>query len=179
MEVKVLLDEKYLQLVIRRLACQIIEKHDDLFDTVLLGLQPRGIFLADRIKYVLQEEYHIHKMDFGYLDATFFRDDFRRKELPMIANQTQIDFLVEDKKVILIDDVLYSGRSVRAGLAALQSFGRPLRIELMVLIDRRFSRELPIQPDYKGRQVDAINSERVEVKWKEVSGKDEVHLVNY
>jgi pyrimidine operon attenuation protein/uracil phosphoribosyltransferase len=93
------------------------------------------------------------------------------------ANKTQIDFLVEDKKVVFIDDVLYTGRSINAALTAIQSFGRPSEVELLTLIDRRFSRHLPIQPDYRGRQVDAINNEKVIVKWKENDGEDAVYLV--
>src|SRR5690606_5240441 len=115
----------------------------------------------------------------GFLDITFFRDDFRRTEKILEANKTQIDFLVEDKKVVFIDDVLYTGRSIRAALTAIQSFGRPKEIELMVLIDRRFSRHLPIQPDYRGRQVDAFNDERVVVQWKDVdeATEDQVYLI--
>jgi len=124
----------------------------------------------------LQAEYNIGAIPVGYLDITFFRDDFRRREEPLRANQTKIDFLVEGKNVIFIDDVLYTGRSVRAALDAIQSFGRPARIELLCLIDRRFSRDLPIQPDYTGRRVDAIASQRVNVFWQEENGKDAVTL---
>jgi pyrimidine operon attenuation protein/uracil phosphoribosyltransferase len=113
----------------------------------------------------------------GFLDITFFRDDFRRGEKPLEANKTQIDFLVEDKKVVFIDDVLYTGRSINAALTAIQSFGRPSEVELLTLIDRRFSRHLPIQPDYRGRQVDAINNEKVLVKWLENDGEDAVYLI--
>ena len=113
-----------------------------------------------------------------FLDITFFRDDFRRGEKQLEANKTQIDFLVEDKKVVFIDDVLFTGRSIRAALTAIQSFGRPSEIELLVLIDRRFSRHLPIQPDYRGRQVDVINKEKVTVNWKERDGKDSVYIIN-
>ena len=117
------------------------------------------------------------EISLGYLDITFFRDDFRRTDKPLEANKTQINFIVEDKKVIFIDDVLFTGRSIRSALTAIQSFGRPSEIELLVLIDRRFSRHLPIQPDYRGRQVDAINGEKVIVSWKENDGEDVVHLV--
>ena len=113
----------------------------------------------------------------GYLDITFFRDDFRRSDKPLSANSTQIDFVVEDQNVVFIDDVLYTGRSIRAALTAIQSFGRPKEIELLTLIDRRFSRNLPIQPDYRGRQVDSINEEKVKVCWKENDGEDAVYLV--
>ncbi|KQB43649.1 Pyrimidine operon attenuation protein/uracil phosphoribosyltransferase [Flavobacterium daejeonense] len=143
----------------------------------MIGIQPRGTFLAERLKEVLEKEYQTPEIKLGYLDITFFRDDFRRTEKPLEANKTNINFILENKKVIFIDDVLYTGRSIRAALTAVQSFGRPSEIELLVLIDRRFSRNLPIQPDYRGRQVDAINDEKVRVSWKENDGEDAVYLV--
>lgn len=177
MSQKILLTSKEVNIILHRLACQLIEKHLDFSNTILIGIQPRGKYLAERIKQILEDEYHIKNIPLGFLDITFFRDDFRRNEKPMEANKTQIDFLVEDKKVVFIDDVLYTGRSIRAALTAIQSFGRPSGIELLTLIDRRFSRDLPIQPDYRGRQVDAINNEKVIVHWKENDGEDQVLLV--
>ena len=177
MSQKVLLTSKEVNIILHRLACQLIEKHLDFSNTILIGIQPRGKYLAERIKQILEDEYNIKNIPLGFLDITFFRDDFRRNEKPMEANKTQIDFLVEDKKVVFIDDVLYTGRSIRAALTAIQSFGRPSGIELLTLIDRRFSRDLPIQPDYRGRQVDAINNEKVIVHWKENDGEDQVLLV--
>lgn len=174
---KILLTSKEVNIILNRLACQLIEKHLDFSDTVLIGLQPRGRFLAERIKQLLEEEYNVSGIQLGFLDITFFRDDFRRSDKPLEANRTEIDFLVENKKVVFIDDVLYTGRSIRAALTAIQSFGRPAEIELLVLIDRRFSRHLPIQPDYRGRQVDAINDEKVKVSWKEHDGEDSVFLI--
>ena len=174
---KILLTSKEVNIILNRLACQLIEKHLDFSDTILIGLQPRGRFLAERIKQLLEESYNVKNIQLGFLDITFFRDDFRRSEKPLEANKTQIDFLVENKKVVFIDDVLYTGRSIRAALTAIQSFGRPSVIELLVLIDRRFSRDLPIQPDYRGRQVDAINNEKVKVTWKENEGEDSVYLI--
>jgi pyrimidine operon attenuation protein/uracil phosphoribosyltransferase len=158
------------------LACQLIENHNDFSDTVLIGLQPRGTFLANRLANLLKTAYNIPKLQQGLLDITFYRDDFRRRDEPLAATSTNINFLVEDKKVVIIDDVLYSGRSVRAALTAIQSYGRPKNIELLVLIDRRFSRHLPIQPNYRGRQVDAINEEKVLVSWKETDDKDAVYI---
>lgn len=177
MSQKVLLTSKEVNIILHRLACQLIEKHLDFSNTILIGIQPRGKYLAERIKQILEDEYNIKNIPLGFLDITFFRDDFRRNEKPMEANKTQIDFLVEDKKVVFIDDVLYTGRSIRAALTAIQSFGRPSGIELLTLIDRRFSRDLPIQPDYRGRQVDAINNEKVIVHWKENDGEDQVLLI--
>lgn len=177
MSQKILLTSKEVNIILHRLACQLIEKHLDFSDTVLIGLQPRGRFVAERIKQILEQEYKVQDIRLGFLDITFFRDDFRRSDKPLEASKTEIDFLVENKKVVFIDDVLYTGRSIRAALTAIQSFGRPAEIELLVLIDRRFSRHLPIQPDYRGRQVDAINDEKVKVCWKENEGEDNVFLV--
>lgn len=174
---KVLLSSKEVTIILHRLACQLIEKHLDFSNTILLGIQPRGTFLAERLKILLESEYGIEKIALGYLDITFFRDDFRRTDKPLEANITTIDFIVDDKKVIFIDDVLYTGRSIRSALTAIQSFGRPSEIELLVLIDRRFSRHLPIQPDYRGRQVDAINDEKVKVCWEAQDGEDAVYLI--
>jgi pyrimidine operon attenuation protein/uracil phosphoribosyltransferase len=177
MSPKVLLNNKEVNIILHRLACQLIEKHTDFSNTVLIGLQPRGIFLAERIKALLQTEYKLPDVQLGLLDITFYRDDFRRSDKVLEANSTEIDFLIEGKRVVFIDDVLYTGRSIRAALTAIQSFGRPSEIELLTLIDRRFSRHLPIQPDYRGRQVDAINDEKVLVNWKETSGEDAVYLI--
>jgi pyrimidine operon attenuation protein / uracil phosphoribosyltransferase len=178
MSQKVLLNEKEVYIALHRLACHLIENHDTFENTVLIGLQPRGSFLANRIKSILENDYKIKGIQLGYLDITFFRDDFRRGGKSLEANKTHIDFLVEDKNVVLIDDVLYTGRSIRAALTAIQSFGRPKGIELLTFIDRRFSRHLPIQPDYRGRQVDAINEEKVKVCWIENDGEDAVYLVS-
>ncbi len=178
MSQKLLLSSKEIHIILHRLACQLREKHLDFSNSVLIGIQPRGVYLAERLKSLLETDYGVKAPELGYLDITFFRDDFRRNEKPLEANQTRIDFLVEDKNVIFIDDVLYTGRSIRAALTAIQSFGRPSSIELLVLIDRRFSRDLPIQPDYRGRQVDAINDEKVRVCWTSKDGEDAVYLVN-
>lgn len=177
MSQKVLLTAKEVTIILNRLACQLIEKHLDFSDTILVGIQPRGVFLAERLKEILENEYKTPEIKLGYLDITFFRDDFRRTDKPLEANKTKINFIVENKKVIFIDDVLFTGRSIRSALTAIQSFGRPSEIELLVLIDRRFSRNLPIQPDYRGRQVDAINNEKVKVCWKENDTEDAVYLI--
>lgn len=173
---KRLLDAKEIEIMLHRLACQLIENHNDFKNTVLIGLQPRGSFLAKRLADLLAKSYQIKNLQIGLLDITFYRDDFRRREEPIEATSTQMDFLIENKNVVLIDDVLYSGRSVNAGLTALQSYGRPNNIELLVMIDRRFSRHLPIQPNYRGRQVDAINEEKVVVNWAETHHKDAVFI---
>ena len=178
MSSNLLLDSKSIGVILHRLANQLLETHLDFRNTVLIGLQPRGVYLAERLAKLLKEDYAVSDLRLGYLDITFFRDDFRRSEKPLSASKTKIDFLVENQKVVFIDDVLYTGRSIQSALSAIQSFGRPSSVELMVLIDRRFSRHLPIQPNYRGRQVDAINEERVRVLWKEKDGEDAVYIEN-
>lgn len=178
MSQKVLLSSKEVNIILHRLACQLIENHNDFSNTAIIGLQPRGVFLADRLVKMLQIDYGIQNLKYGILDITFFRDDFRRGDKPLEANKTKIDFIVEGKDVVFVDDVLYTGRSIRSALTAIQSFGRPNTIELLTLIDRRFSRHLPIQPNYKGRQVDAINEEKVKVNWAEHDGEDSVYVIN-
>ena len=175
---KTLLNEKEIHIILHRLACQLIENHNDFSNTILIGIQPRGIFLANRLVKILQDEYLIEDIKLGKLDITFYRDDFRRRDDPLEASKTDINFIVDNKNVVFIDDVLFSGRSIRAALTAIQAFGRPKNIELLVLIDRRFSRHLPIQPDYKGRQVDVIKDEQVKVVWKENDNKDKVCIIN-
>lgn len=178
MSQKVLLTSKEIHIILHRLACQLLENHLDFKNTALIGLQPRGIYVARRLARILKDEYKVKEIELGYLDITFYRDDFRRGDKTLAASSTSIDFIVEGKKVVLIDDVLYTGRSIRAALTAIQSFGRPSEIELLTLIDRRFSRHLPIQPNYRGRQVDAINEEKVKVMWQENDGEDTIYLVN-
>jgi pyrimidine operon attenuation protein/uracil phosphoribosyltransferase len=178
MSQKVLLSSKEIQIILHRLACQLLENHLDFKDTVLIGIQPRGTYLANRLTDLLRTSYKVEGIPYGLLDITFYRDDFRRGDKTLEASNTRIDFLVEGKRVVLIDDVLYTGRSIRAALTAIQSFGRPKEIELLTLIDRRFSRHLPIQPNYRGRQVDAINKEKVKVCWKENDGEDAVYLIS-
>jgi len=169
---KILFNHKELDLSVNRLCWQLIENHCDFENTVLIGMQPRGYFLAEKIHARLKTLTGVEDIHLGSLDITFFRDDFRRREEPLAANQTTINFLVEGKKVVFIDDVLYTGRSIRAGMDAINSFGRPKQIELLVLIDRRFSRELPIEPNYVGKTVDAIDTEKVVVVWSDDENKN-------
>ena len=173
---KSILTTQQLAITIKRLAHQVLENHVDLDNTVLIGLQPRGIFLSDQIVNEIKKQTSTEKIQYGKLDITFYRDDIR-KELH-IANRTDIPFSIEGKNVVLIDDVLYTGRTIRAALDALLDFGRPEKVELCVLIDRRFSRQLPIQPDYIGKSIDSILSQKIKVYWKVKDGKDEVILMN-
>jgi pyrimidine operon attenuation protein/uracil phosphoribosyltransferase len=162
---KSILDHQQLQITINRLCHQLVENHNDFSNTVLIGLQPRGIYLCQRIKKSLESNLPDYNLEFGSLDITFYRDDFRRREDPLVANSTSLSVSLEGKKIVLIDDVLYTGRSVRAALDALHDYGRPLSVELMVLIDRRLSRHVPIQPNYVGHTIDVVADERVSVEW--------------
>ena len=173
---KTILSGQQLALTVKRLAHQILENHLQLKDTVIIGLQPRGIFLSNRIVDELRMIIDPSLIQYGKLDITFYRDDVRKTL--HIANATDIPFSIENKKVILIDDVLYTGRTIRAALDALLDFGRPSHVSLCVLIDRRFSRELPIQPDYTGKVIDTIISQKVKVNWKEKDDIEEVILLD-
>ena len=170
-----MLSEPQLAITIKRLAHQILENHLNLENTVLIGLQPRGIFLSDQVVAAVKKEVPSMKINYGKLDITFYRDDIRR-ELH-VANQTEIPFSIEGKKVVLIDDVLFTGRTIRAALDALLDFGRPEKVELCVLIDRRFSRQFPIQADYVGKSIDSIISQKVKVFWKQKDGREEVGIL--
>jgi pyrimidine operon attenuation protein/uracil phosphoribosyltransferase len=172
---KTILSEQQLALTVKRLAHQILENNLQLSNTVIIGLQPRGVFLSDRIVMELKKILDESAIRYGKLDITFYRDDVRKSL--HIANTTDIPFSIENKHVILIDDVLYTGRTIRAALDALLDFGRPSKVSLCVLIDRRFNRELPIQPDYTGKTIDTIVSEKVKVCWKERDEREEVILL--
>jgi pyrimidine operon attenuation protein/uracil phosphoribosyltransferase len=176
MKPRVILEKEKFDVTIKRLCHQLIEVHDDFRDSTIIGLQPRGIYLAGRIKRELEKILKNKKVNCGELDITFYRDDFRKKEL--IPNKTNIDFIIEDKNVILIDDVLFTGRTIRAGLDAMLAFGRPKDVELLVLVDRRFSRHVPIQAKYVGITIDSIESQNVKVEWKELDGKDKITLLD-
>ncbi len=175
---RLILTQPLLDICLKRLCQEIIENHDNLKDSVILGLQPRGVFLSDRLVNMLELQLG-HKIAYGKLDATFYRDDFRRRESPLTPNTTHIPFVIENKKVILIDDVLSSGRTVRAALDAMQAFGRPLKVELLVLIDRSYNRDLPIQPDYVGQKVNTLDSQKVLVEWQDLGAQaDNIWLMN-
>ena len=161
----ILISEQQLPSIIKRLSHQILETHPGLQNTVLIGLQPRGVFLSDRIVAALHQELPADQVIYGKLDITFYRDDIRR-ELH-VATQTDLPFSIEGKTVILIDDVLFTGRTIRAALDALLAFGRPSKVKLCVLVDRKPSRELPIQPDFSGKEMDTLTPFKVKVRWKE------------
>lgn len=163
---RLVLSSPLLEIVVSRLCQELIENHGDFTDSVLLGLQPRGIYLAERITRELSRTLG-RELPLGYLDATFYRDDFRRRDTPLRPNTTNVPFLIENKRVILIDDVMATGRMVRAALDAMSAFGRPRKVELLVLIYRRYNRDLPIKPDYVGQRVNTLESQRVLVEWTE------------
>ena len=173
---KVILDKERFALTIERLCHQLIESYKDFDNTCIIGIQPRGIYLAERINQRLLSILKLKKIEYGILDITFYRDDFRTRTKPLAANTTKMDFLVDDKKVILVDDVLYSGRTIQAAMTALNHFGRPERVELVALVDRRFNRHLPIQSDYIGITIDAVDEAYVKVDWSETDGEDKIIL---
>lgn len=175
MEKRTVLDSKHFQITLQRLASQLKENHQNFDNTVLIGLQPRGVHVLSRLKSILETDLG-KDLECGQLDITFYRDDFRRREKPIIPSVTNIDFIIENKNVVLMDDVLFSGRTIRSGLDALLAFGRPNKVELLTFIDRRFRRDLPIQPDYTGKVVDTLINERVLVEWEDVEGEDKVVL---
>lgn len=175
---RLILQQPLLDITLRRLCQQIVENIDLEADTIMMGLQPRGIFLAERLHKILKSDFNIN-LKLGYLDATFYRDDFNRNGQILKPNTTNIDFIIEDKKVILIDDVLATGRMVRAAIDAMQAFGRPAKVELLCLINRRHNRDLPIQPDYVGKKVNTLDTQKVLVEWAEQGhANDNIWLID-
>lgn len=167
---KIILDKQQLQLSLLRLSHQLAENHSHLDNIVFIGIQPRGVQVSKLLVQNIQQIFPGERLKYGVLDITFYRDDVR-SELHK-ANTTDIPFSVQGMHVVLIDDVLYTGRTIRAALDALQDFGRPQKVELCVLVNRRFNRELPIQPDYFGKAIDTSSSQKVKVEWD----KEEVIL---
>lgn len=178
MQKKLILDSNLLSITLDRLSQQLIENHEEFENTVVIGMQPRGVYLAELIHSKLESATGA-RIDFGRLDTTFYRDDFRRRESPVTANATKIPFIIENKNVILIDDVLYTGRSVRAALDAMIAFGRPKKVELLTLVNRKYSRELPIETNYVGIEVNTMDTQRVLVEL-EAQGhkKNKIWLIN-
>lgn len=178
MQKKLILGSDLLDITVSRLCQQLIENHNTFSDTVIIGMQPRGIFLADLIHANLEKNIK-GKIPLGYLDVTFHRDDFRRRDEPIKPNENRIPFIIEGKNVVLVDDVLFTGRTVRAAMDALIYFGRPAKVELLVLIDRKYNRELPIAPDYVGKTVNTMASQRVLVELQAQGHKqNKIWLIN-
>ncbi len=163
-------------LTIERLCRHLMEEHGDFSDSCLIGIQTGGVQLAQRL-YDRLRTLGIDRLQLGKLDITFYRDDFRTKEGPLKAHPTEIDFLVEGKRVILVDDVLFSGRTVLSAMTALNHFGRAAAVELLVMVDRRFRRTLPVQANYRGLTVDTLTDEYVDVQWHETHGSDRILLL--
>lgn len=162
-----ILDSKQLDLTLNRLAFQLIERYLDFDNTAIIGLQRTGAHLSTALVDKIRDRRKDSQLEHGLLDVTFFRDDFGRRDKPLAAYSTELDFPIEGKRIILVDDVLYTGRTIRAAMDALVSLGRPASVELLVLIDRRFSRQLPIEPTYTGQRVDSIATQHVQVQWDE------------
>ena len=174
MKTTVLLHADEIARVLDRLACQIMERHGDCEQTVLLGIQRRGVDLAVRLGKVLEDKLG-RKLPFGTLDINLYRDDWTSLEGKPHIGQSRITAPVDNAEIILIDDVLFSGRTIRAALEALLDYGRPRKVELLVLVDRGH-RELPIHGDYVGRKINTARSEKVNVLMEERDGRDEVVL---
>lgn len=172
---KVIISSERMELTIQRLAQQIIESHPSFQNLCIIGVQESGVYMADRICAILRNLSQ-HTFEYGKLDITFYRDDFRRREVPLKAAPTDINFGIEDKNVILIDDVLYTGRTVHAAMSALLDIGRPKRIEMMCMVDRRFNRQFPIKADYAGIAIDSLEDAFVKVSWRGVDKVSEVRL---
>ncbi|MEM7162405.1 MAG: bifunctional pyr operon transcriptional regulator/uracil phosphoribosyltransferase PyrR [Bacteroidota bacterium] len=175
MEPITLLNSAQFNLTLNRLCQEIIEHYDTGEECVIIGLQPRGIQLGRRIVQHLENIESSLAIKYGEIDVSLYRDDFRRREV-VTMKESKMDFIIEDKRVILVDDVLYTGRTIRAGLDAILDYGRPKEVQLLVLIDRRFSRQLPIEAKYIGKKVDSIASQKVSVEWKDSEGEDKVML---
>lgn len=178
MKAQVIVQKDLFALILKRLCHQLIENHGDFTESVIVGLQPRGIYLANRLSTLLTDITGNQHIQCGALDITFYRDDFRHRDVPLLPSATNIDFSIENKKVILVDDVLFTGRTVRAGFDALLAFGRPQKIEFLALVDRRFTRQIPVEADYVGKYIDTISAERVSVEWCETDGEDKVILLS-
>jgi pyrimidine operon attenuation protein/uracil phosphoribosyltransferase len=174
---RTILQGEQFRITLERLCHELLENHGNFENSCIVGIQPRGIFLSDRIverlRKLLPSKSQLH---YGKMDITFYRDDFRTREKPISASTTQMDFLVEDKHVILVDDVLYTGRTVQAALTAIQHYGRAASIEVHALINRQFNRHLPIQCDYQGIVVDALDEAYVKVEWLDTDGEDKIKL---
>jgi len=173
---RVILSPKRFNITLKRLAHQLIENYDNFENTCFIGIQEKGVTLSEHLIEVINKEQKKNLLEFGKLDISFYRDDYRVREKPIKVSPTDIDFSLEDRKVVLIDDVLYSGRTIQAALSAIQDFGRPASVDVLVMVDRRFNRNLPIQPNYFGVVVDALDEAYVKVKWNENSDNHKVFI---
>lgn len=174
---KVISESRHFGLMVDRLCLQLIEQYGVLSELCLVGIQERGVLLADRLMERLKVLHTPEDLPkYGKLDITFYRDDYRQREKPLKASRTEMNFLVDGSTVVLVDDVLYTGRTIHAALTALNDFGRPSRVDLLTLVDRRFNRELPISANYIGMVVDALDQAYVKVEWEDFNGQDRILL---
>lgn len=169
-----ILSPERFKITLQRLASQIIENYSSNELINVVGIQEKGVILAERLIAIIHKAYPKQKIQLGKLDITFYRDDFRMRQTPLKANATQMDFNIDGKKILLVDDVLYTGRTIQAAMSSLQDFGRVERIELLTMVDRRFNRHLPIMTDYTGIEVDAVDEAYVSVEWEHLEGEDKV-----
>ena len=169
-----ILNEKKINIILERLSNEILENHFETKNSVLIGIQPRGIELCKRLYHNLKK---LNKdVQMGKLDISFYRDDFRRSEKTLSANSSEINFTIENKRIVLIDDVLFTGRSIKAAMSAIDSYGRPKSIELLVLVDRRFKREIPIEANYFGTKIDTFKGDKVKVVWDKKNINNKVFI---
>ena len=171
---RIILNKERFALTIDRLCHQLIEKYDTFDNTCLIGIQEGGVPLSNRIHGRLKEILGISDIQFGKLDITFYRDDFRIREKPLKASKTDLEFSLDDQNVVLMDDVVYTGRTIHAAMTALNDFGRPRQVQLVAMVDRRFNRHLPIQSNYIGLTMDALDQAYVKVEWAEKEGQDRI-----
>ncbi len=169
-----IMDAAAMQRAITRIAFEIIEKNKGIDDLALIGIQRRGVLMANLLKEKL-EELEKKEVPMGILDIAFYRDDLSlRSDMPVI-NGTSIDFMIFDKKIVLVDDVLFTGRTARAAMEAVMELGRPKKIELAVMVDRGH-RELPIRADYVGKNIPTSKDELIHVLFEDLDGINEVAL---
>jgi pyrimidine operon attenuation protein/uracil phosphoribosyltransferase len=178
---KIVLDAESIDRTLTRIAHELTEQAEDLERLALVGIQTRGVPIAERLRALIAERSG-HIVDLGVIDITFYRDDVqvRGGEAPAhpqpVVRATSLDFPLEGKTCVLVDDVLYTGRTIRAAIEALFDYGRPERVQLAVLIDRGH-RELPIRPDYVGKNLPTSRRESIQVRLSEVDGEDAVLLI--
>lgn len=164
---RAILEKGQFNLTMKRLAHEVVENYPDWDQACIIGIQESGVQLAAALADEVSKITRRKGIPTGKLDITFYRDDFRMREEPLKPSTTELDFLLEGRKVLLVDDVLYTGRTVQAAMSAMQDFGRPAQVELLTLVDRRFWRHMPIQADYAGLVVDALDEAYVRVEWSE------------
>ncbi len=169
-----ILSTERFKVTLQRLARQVIESYAETGNLCIIGIQEKGVVLAERLIDIINSINELEFLKYGKLDITFYRDDFRIRKTPLKANATEIEFQIEGQNILLVDDVLYTGRTIQAAMSALQDFGRPDKIELLTMVDRRFNRHLPIKADYVGIEVDSVDQAYVQVKWEHVDGKDQI-----